>query len=147
MRTAASALEHIFTNPNPVNGKLPPTYVAWVIFENGTVFYAFPGPDLPATASAAEVTAAAAAAFDDLGPVVAGTPSADFSVNRLASWFPAEGVFFVTYGDPRLVSFVIEDAEATDFAVGLLGRSNREADFTDPRVAVVRTFDGGTTSG
>jgi hypothetical protein len=146
MRTPASALEHIFTNPNPLNGKLPPTHVAWVIFANGTVFYTFPNEDLLPGASAAELTAAAISALDEMGPVMAGTPSADFSVSRLASWFPEERVYFVTYDDPRIVSIVVEEQESTDLAVGMLGRANRQADFEQRRVALVRGFDGATST-
>lgn len=138
--TPASVMEHMFTRPSPTGGA-PPPEVAWVIFDNGTVFYTGPTEALGAAATTAEIERAARDALAEIGPVIAGSPSADFNVVRLEQWFPDDPVYFVTFDDPRIAAVIIDEVEA-EVTAGLLGRAARDADRDDPQVVEVRGFDG-----
>lgn len=138
--TAAVILERIFTTVNPVTGSTPPPVMAWVVFENGTAYFTAPTDALPADASSEALVAAALGAFDELGPAVAGTSSADFDPVRLDGWFPDEPVWFVAFDHPAIATLVVTDAEP--LVVGLLGRQCRQDDFAARTVACVRRFDG-----
>jgi hypothetical protein len=140
-RTASSVLEHVFTHENPATGSKPPEHIAWVIFANGTAFYTAPTDALPATASIEAIEAAGKAALQELGPVIAGTSSADFDPVRLDAWFPGEYVYFVTFGHPAIASIVIA-REEDDLAAGLAGRTQRQADLEALEVIEVSGFTG-----
>jgi len=117
--------------------------MAWVVFANGTCFYTAPTDELPATSTRVEVEAAGKAALRELGPVHVGSPSADFNPVRLDGWFPDEPVWFVTFDHPAIATIVVH--EGSDLAIGLRGRSLREADHDEQRVVLVRRFDGATS--
>lgn len=140
-RTVADVVEHLFTSANPENGSLPPEQIAWVVFAHGTAFFAAPSDDLPLDASADELVAAARQALHELGPVVAGTPAADFSPSLLRAWFPGEFVYFVRYDHPSVANIVFADREA-ELAAGLEGRARRSADYDAMQVELVRDFAG-----
>ncbi len=141
--TPAQVLESVFTSVNPVTGSHPPPAMAWVVFANGTCFYTAPTDELPATSTRVEVEAAGKAALRELGPVHVGSPSADFNPVRLDGWFPDEPVWFVTFDHPAIATIVVH--EGSDLAIGLRGRSLREADHDEQRVVLVRRFDGATS--
>jgi hypothetical protein len=117
--------------------------VAWVLLRNGTAFVAVPGADLPAEADFDALGSAAKEALAELGPVVAGTPSADFSVSKLDAWFPGDGWWFVTYDHPSIVT-VLHAPGSTEVAVGFVARAERQADFDRPEIVLVRDFAGRT---
>lgn len=138
-RTVASIVEHLFTHPNPTTGGGPPAHIAWVIFENGTVFMSYPTDELPLTADRDTLRAAALAALADLGPVQVGTPSADFSATHLRDWFPGEYVYWISYDHPSVATIVIAP-EANDLAAGLHGRACRAADLEGQVIVQIRPF-------
>lgn len=139
--TPGEVLERVFTTANPKTGSQPPPAIAWAVFAHGTCFVAPPSAALPATASRDALEAAALAALAELGPVHAGSPSADFRASRLDGWF-AEPVWFIGFDHPAIAAIVIGDG--SDLAMGLHGRSLRQADHDAPRVVLVRGFDGTT---
>lgn len=142
-RNPSAVLEHIFTHANPQTGSQPPEHIAWVVFAEGTIFYAYPSDDLPADASLDSIEAAAKAALQELGPVIAGTPAADFNPVHLDAWFPDEHVFFVTYDHPAIATIVVADS-IDPLTVGLQGRARRQADLEALQVRQVRGFTGQT---
>ncbi len=94
---------------------------SWVLFEHGTcVIFVEPRTDLAAQASKILST---------WGPVIVGTPSADFNVidldNPLTGWV-------VTGHHPDVLNYVspqdFKESEPPNFLVGILGRGNREQD-------------------
>ena len=138
--TPAQILERVFTSKNPVTGSDPPPAMAWVVFENGTCFYTAPSDALPVTATRDQIEAAGKAALRELGPVHVGSPSADFNPARLDGWFPDDPVWFVTFDHEAIATILV--GEGTDLAMGLQGRSLREADHDAMVVVLVRGFDG-----
>lgn len=140
-RTVAGVLEHLFTSVNPETGSRPPPHIAWVVFANGTAFFTAPTDELPLDAPREDLVTAACRALEELGPVVAGTPSGDFSPSLLDTWFPGEFVYFVTYDHPSIATIVFADEEA-ELAAGLEGRARRTADHEARRIELVRDFAG-----
>ncbi|MCA9710988.1 MAG: hypothetical protein KDK70_34420 [Myxococcales bacterium] len=138
--TPARVIAHIFTSTSPT-GSEPPEHMAWAVFEHGTAFFCTPREDLPVDASLDAVEQAARAALAELGPVYAGTPTADFGSKRLDAWFPDDPVYAVTFVHPGIVTVVIESVER-DFAAGLLGRAARQKDHDAPVLVAVRNFRG-----
>jgi hypothetical protein len=145
-RSAASVIEHVFTNPNPASGSRPPEHMAWVVFENGTVFFTAPGDALPLDTSLEALVRAAGAALDELGPVRAGGPAGDFSVSLLSSWFPGEFVYFVSFDHDAIATVVTRDSE-NELGAGLEGRARRDADVRERKVVLARGFDGAKARG
>jgi len=141
--TFGRVLDHIFTNPNPSTKSPPPEHVAWAIFAEGTIFYTFPNDELPVDASPERIAAAARTALQELGPVLAGTPSADFNPVLLSAWFPHEHVFFVTYDHPAIATIVLADAPEA-LPAGLAGRIARDADLESLELIEIRDFHGRT---
>lgn len=141
MLTPADVIEKVFTSPNPDTGSLPPPDMAWAVFEHGTVFFTAPGEELAVSAGLDDVAAAAVAALRELGPVLPGSPAADFSPSRLAGWYPEDPVWFVGFDSASLATVVIGDFD-TDLAAGLTGRANRARDHESMRLVVVRDFGG-----
>lgn len=93
---------------------------SWVLFAEGTcVVLPAPGQD--------DLAGAARRILEEHGPVRPGTPSGDFSVTRLA-----DGPGWIVGGDhPDVLVHVAPDevsTDATDLAVGLVGRGKRDAD-------------------
>lgn len=138
--TPAQVLEHIFTTENPATGSKPPEAMAWVVFANGTCFYTAPTEELPVSATRDAIEAAGKAALRELGPVVAGSPAADFNPIRLDGWFPSEPVWFVAFDHRAIATVVIDEGEP--LSIGLYGRAMREADHDAQLVQTVRCFDG-----
>jgi hypothetical protein len=138
-RTVASIVEHLFTHPNPTTGGGPPAHIAWVVFENGTVFMSYPTDELPLSADQDALRAAALAALAELGSVQAGTSSADFSATHLRDWFPGEFVYWIRYDHPSVATIVIA-SEADDLAAGLHGRACRAADQESQVIVHIRPF-------
>lgn len=98
---------------------------SWVLFENGTcVILMEPGEDLAAQAT--EI-------IREWGPVYVGSPAADFSVITLedaAGWvITGHHPDVLTYVGPEEVGL-----EPSELAVGLAGRSQRDADGLEPHV-------------
>ncbi|HEU4404117.1 MAG TPA: hypothetical protein VFS43_02315 [Polyangiaceae bacterium] len=145
-RSAASVIEHLFTNPNPTSGSGPPEHMAWVVFENGTAFFTTPSDALPLGSSLDALERAAKAALDELGPVRAGGPAGDFNVSHLATWFPGEFVFFVSFDHNSIATVVTGDSDDR-LSAGLEGRSRRDVDVREKKVVVARGFDGAKTPG
>lgn len=142
-RTVAGVVEHLFTSVNPQTGSRPPERIAWAVFAGGTVFFATPSDDLPPHATPTEVAAAARRALRELGPVVAGSPAADFSTTLLDGWFPGESVYFITYDHPSIAN-VILDGDGGELAAGLIGRQIRAGDHASMTIDRVRDFSGRT---
>ena len=137
--TAADVLERVYTTVNPVTGSEPPV-AAWAIFAHDTFFLTAPGDELPEDATHDHIREAALRALRGLGPVVPGTPAADFECSRLDHFFPDATVWIVTFaaGD---IEGVVVGAES-DLEAGLTARLNRDADLDEQRVVLVRAFDG-----
>ncbi|HST05083.1 MAG TPA: hypothetical protein VLQ48_10140 [Chloroflexia bacterium] len=102
---------------------------SWVLFEHGTcVVLPQPGADLAAQATAL---------LAEWGPVHVGTDSADFNlfeVDTGPGWV-------VTCHHPDILVYVAADKTHTlpssDIVIGLLGRSNRDQDAHELKVAHV----------
>jgi hypothetical protein len=138
MPTPEQVIERVFTTVNPATGSKPPPEIAWVVFEHGTVFFATPSEALPADATTAAIEAAGRAALRELGPVHAGTPSADFNPTLLSSWYPDDKVWFVGFDHPSIVTIVTLDG--TNLVAGLEARRRRQLDHDAPNVVAVRGF-------
>jgi hypothetical protein len=139
--TADAVLEHLFTHPNPHSGSPPPPHTAWVVFAQGTVFYSLPDAALPVDSGRDTLVAAALAALDALGPVCAGTPSADFHPGHLAAWFPDATVYLVNYASPAVASVFFGDGQSP-LEAGLAARACRQRDFEARDIVAVRDFHG-----
>jgi len=139
--TADAVLEHLFTNPNPSSGSAPPPHIAWVVFAQGTVFYSLPDDALPLESTREAFVTAALAALDALGPVVAGSPSADFHPGHLSTWFPEAAIYLVNYDNPAIATVFFGEGQSP-LEVGLAARAQRQQDFEDREVVVVRDFHG-----
>jgi len=93
---------------------------SWVLFENGTcVILMEPKEDL--TAQAIDI-------MKEYGPVHVGSSSADMRVTKLTN-YPG---WVVRGHHPDMLNYVspdeLENDNAEDYVVGLLGRSKREED-------------------
>lgn len=119
--------------------------MAWVVFAHGTAFYTNATPELPADSSLAAIADAARGALRELGPVRAGSSSADFNPVRLDGWFPDEPVWLVSFDHPAIGTVVV--AEGTALGVGMFGRSQRQLDHDEQSILVVRGFDGAIERG
>lgn len=108
---------------------------SWVLFENGTcVILMETGADLAAQATQI---------IREWGPVHAGSPSGDFSVITLKD---ASG-WVVTCHHPDVLTYVAPEnvgPEPTELAVGLAGRSQRDADGSEPHLIHVEDQREGT---
>jgi hypothetical protein len=142
MPSPEEVIAHVFTSKNPATGSAPPAEIAWVVFEHGTVFFSVPTDELPAGSSLVAIADAARAALRELGPVRAGTPSADFNPTQLTSWYPDEPVWFVGFDHPSLVTIVTMEAEP--LVAGIAARGRRQHDHDEQTIVVVRGFDGAT---
>ena len=140
MTTPADVLHHVFTSKNPTTDSEPPPHMAWAVFANGTAFFSEPTQALPLDASFDAIAEAARAAMRELGPVHAGSSSADFNSTRLASWFPDEPIWFITYDHPKIVTILASDGN--DLSAGLAGRTRRQQDHDEGTLVLVRRFDG-----
>ncbi|HUP28143.1 MAG TPA: hypothetical protein VM409_06880 [Chloroflexia bacterium] len=94
---------------------------SWVLFKHGTCVIL--------TDAATDPASEAIAFMKEWGPVVVGTPSADFDVVKLRD----DPGWVVTYNHPDLMSYVgpdeFEGQEAPDdMFIGLLGRTRRRQD-------------------
>lgn len=141
--TPEQVIDRVFTTANPETGSLPPPQIAWAVFAHGTAFFSAPTDELAADASAEAIATAARAAISELGPVGAGSASADFNPVRLDGWFPDEPVWFVGFDHPGIATVVTIDA--TDLVAGLAGRSRRQLDHDEQQIVCVRRFDGTTS--
>ena len=140
-RTPGTVLEHVFSHENPGTGSQPPEHMTWVVFANGTAFFSEPSDELPLEATPAEIVRAAEIALEELGPVIPGTPSADFNPVLLDEWFPGEFIFFVSYDHPSVATIVIaEDDDA--LSAGLEARARRNADIDARSIVEIRDFRG-----
>ena len=140
MTTPAEVLHKVFTSKNPTTGSAPPPHMAWAVFANGTAFYSEPTDTLPVDAPFDAIADAGRAALRELGPVIAGTPAADFNSSRLDNWFPDEPVWFVTYDHPSIITILVSDGD--DLRAGLEGRSRRQQDHDETSIVLVRRFTG-----
>jgi hypothetical protein len=139
--TPGTVLEHVFSHENPGTGSQPPEHMAWVVFASGTAFFSEPSDELPRDARGPELIRAAKIALEELGPVIPGTPSADFNPVLLDDWFPGEFIYFVSYDHPSVATIVIAD-EDDALAAGLEARARRNADHELRRVVEIRDFSG-----
>ncbi len=139
--TADAVLEHLFTHANPDSGSPAPAHTAWVVFAHGTVFYTFPDAELPVDSGREALVAAALKAFEALGPVRVGTPSADFHPGHLATWFPEAPIYLVNYDQPNIASVFFAEGESP-LQVGLAARSLRQQDYETRTIVAVRDFHG-----
>lgn len=140
MSTTEEIVERIFTSPNPETGSHPPPQIAWVSFANGSVFFTAPTDGLPVDASPEAIAEAGKAALRELGPVHAGTPSADFNPVRLDGWYPDEPVWFVGFDHPAIATVLVLDTQPV--TAGLEARGRRQIDHDELVLACVRGFDG-----
>lgn len=140
MSSPAEVLERIFTTRNPETGSMPPEKIAFAVFENGTVYFSAPTVELPDGATHEMIAEEAREALTALGPVVAGTPSADFNPVRLSGWFPDEPVWFVAYDHPMVATVVVMNAPP--LVAGMMARGNRDLDLASLMVVTTRTFAG-----
>lgn len=139
--TPGTVLEHVFSHENPGTGSQPPEFMAWVVFAGGTAFFSEPSDDLPLDASNAELIRAAKIALEELGPVIPGTPSADFNPVLLDDWFPGTFIYFVSYDHPSVATIVIAD-EDDALAAGLEARARRNTDHEARHIVEIRDFMG-----
>ncbi len=139
--TPGTVLEHVFSHENPGTGSQPPEFMAWVVFAGGTAFFSEPSDDLPLDASNAELIRAAKIALEELGPVIPGTPSADFNPVLLDDWFPGTFIYFVSYDHPSVATIMIAD-EDDALAAGLEARARRNADHEARHIVEIRDFMG-----
>jgi len=138
-------IELVYTTANPETGSQPPKYVAWVVFEHGTVFLTFPKDHTPVDASAELLQQRAIEALQDLGEPIAGTSSADFNVGRLP-WFEEQFVYVITYDSQYIFNIASYSEETNDIAVGIFARALRADDAISPKVLFVRDFQAQKTS-
>lgn len=114
---------------------------SWVLFEHGTcVVLAEPGADELAARAADELAAQAVRVLREFGPVLPGSPAADFGtipLDRAPGWV-------VTGHHPDVLTYVApgEVDEPDSLAVGLTGRSKRHQDAED--LAVIHVEDKGS---
>lgn len=139
--TPGTVLEHVFSHENPGTGSQPPEHMAWVVFASGTAFFSEPSDELPIDALGPELVRAAKIALEELGPVIPGTPSADFNPVLLDDWFPGEFIYFVSYDHPSVATIVIAD-EDDALAAGLEARARRNTDLEVRHVVEIRDFRG-----
>jgi len=139
--TPGTVLEHVFSHENPGTGSQPPEHMAWVVFASGTAFFSEPSDELPIDALGPELVRAAKIALEELGPVIPGTPSADFNPVLLDDWFPGEFIYFVSYDHPSVATIVITD-EDDGLAAGLEARARRTTDHEVRHVVEIRDFRG-----
>ncbi|KAG2173910.1 hypothetical protein INT44_000023 [Umbelopsis vinacea] len=69
-----------------------------------------------------------------------GTPSADFTVARLDTYFPDKDIYAVLYSLPENMITIIENERGNDLSTGLLGRENRRLDW-ETRTIVATSRD------
>lgn len=139
--TTEAIVEHVFTTPNPETGGQPPPHIAWVLFENETIYLALPSELTPLEASFDELAEVAKKELQSLGPAMAGTPSGDFSVNRV-SWYPDNYVFMTTYDHGHIISMSVYEESVEDLVVGITARAARSQDAEELKVKKVRNFEG-----
>lgn len=94
----------------------------WVVYENGTVVY----HEKSMVDEKQELIRLSNEAMSI--PVVAATPSADFSVNRLNVYYPDEPIYAVTYSYPENMATIIRDGSENELIIGLAGREQRRED-------------------
>ena len=135
-------MEEIFTTPHPSGNTQPPDYpLTWVILENHTVFLSPETDELTLETAPNDVLRFALKELLQFGPPIAGHPSADFDVTRLA-WYPDQYVYMVNYDHDNLFNIVQLEEEASEIAVGMKGRSNRELDIDALSPIYYRDFEG-----
>jgi hypothetical protein len=109
-------------------GILEHSGASWVLFSNGTcVIVREPGKDLAAQARAILL---------DWGPVAAGTPYGDFTVQHLKS---SPG-WLIGCHHPDILTHVGPDEvgpASSDVKIGVAGREKRRQDARDPKVVHV----------
>ena len=140
--SAAEVLEKVFTSANPATGSQPPPAMAWVVFAHGTAFFTTPTIGLPPDASFDAIADAARAALTELGPVLVGSPAADFHTARLDGWYPDDPVWFVSYDHPAIATIILHGG--AELAAGILARGHRQQDHDEQQIVLVRRFDGST---
>ena len=94
--------------------------LSWVLFEHGTyVLFHEPGPDVDLRVQAITI-------MQGHGPVHAGSPAGDFSVDR----YRAVQAFLVMFDHPTMFTFVDPRAVGSSdhLQIGLHGRAKRERD-------------------
>ena len=110
-----------------------PAFSDWVLFKNGT-YIIFDNAD-----GSFELSAAAIKAIREFGPVSVGGPAGDFEVfylDETTGWVVGgHGYGMYTYVHPSELA----SADPSDLEVGLLGRSKRGLDGTDPEILHVNT--------
>ena len=136
-------IEKVFTSKNPETGGEPPENLAWVIFENGTVFLAAPSEQTPLEIDFEPLAEVASQELKVLGPSIGGTPSGDFNVIKLG-WYPDDFVYRVTYNHPNIANIEVCETETDHLLVGISGRAARGKDAENLQVKFVRKFDGST---
>ena len=99
----------------------------WVLFKNGTCVMLM-NPEEDVRAQAIKI-------LKKHGLVIGGTPSGDFEVTKI----PDINGWVITGNYPGIISFVSEDegGRKTDFEIGVIGRSKREYDSKELKVAHV----------
>ena len=94
--------------------------LSWVLFEHGTyVLFDQPGPQVDLRAQAIKI-------LQGHGPVHAGSPAGDFSVDR----YRAVRAFMIMFDHPDMFTFVDPRAigSSDHLQIGLYGRARREQD-------------------
>jgi hypothetical protein len=138
----SEVIEKIFTTPNTETGSLPPEKIAWVLFQNGTVFLTAPNDYITENWTFEELATEAKQCLTEFGLPLAGTPSADFAVSQLTAWYPNDYVYVITYEHPNIFNFGIYEQEETDIMVGLTGRNKRGQDTEELKIIAIRNFFG-----
>lgn len=138
--TVEDIVENIFTTPNPETGSQPPENIAWVLFENDTIYLAIPSELTPLGSDFEQLAKVARQELKSLGVAAGGTSSADFSVNKV-SWYPNDYIFMVTYDHGHIFNISIQENETNDVSIGVLSRSARSLDAEELKVKKVRDFN------
>lgn len=136
-----SVVEHVFTTSNPDTGSVPSDKLAWIIFENGTVYLTKPNDDFPVDIPSKTFVEKALDECLEFGPAVVGTSSADFSVSRLP-WYPDQFVYMVRFNHSCIFNIIIMDEETDHMVVGLRSRIKRNADIEEQNIKYLRDFEG-----
>ncbi|GAB5589267.1 hypothetical protein Unana1_04167 [Umbelopsis nana] len=95
---------------------------SWVVYENGTVVF----HEKSKVSSKEDLIRVSNEAMSV--PVVVGTDTADFGVNRLDVYFPDQPIYAITYSEPSNMATIIEDDGDNDMVIGFMGRQKRRDD-------------------
>lgn len=141
--TIEEVVKHVYTTENPETGSKPNPNLAWVIFENGTVFLTAENDEIDSKLTIDQIKEYAAYELYKAGEPVGGTSSADFTVDKLP-WYPKDNIYIVSYEYHGLFNIMILEEDSSHLSIGLQARSQRAADFDKQLVRTVRHFNGKT---